>query len=169
VSVWHGPLRYSWVINGSVTPHGPDLAVVLKRFEEPALRADLASIGVRDPFAFLGHFVLGGDSVARFAGMGPLVTDDHTRLDFSVPRSLDSFYGFANANTGTWLVDLMEPGAGHDVALRIFFQKIARMNAYKEPVLGHLTNVERSGLPLEEVRARLAAASADGQPRGGGG
>jgi hypothetical protein len=153
VSVWHGPLRYSWVINGSDTPHGPDLAIVLRRIAEPAVRADLESIGMPDPFAFLGYFVLGGDGVARFAGEGPLVTDDHTRLDFSVPRSIDAFYGFANANTGSWLVDLMAPNAHEDLALRIFFQKIARMGRYKEPVLPHLTNVERSGIPLEEVRA----------------
>ena len=166
VSVWHSPLRYSWVINGSDAPLGPDLAVVLRRATEPAVRADLESIGIRDPFAFLGYFVLADDGVARFAGEGPLVTDDHTRLDFSVPRSIDAFYGFANANTGSWLVDLMAPNAHEDLALRIFFQKIARMGTYKEPVLPHLTNVEASGIPLDEVRARLAAASVDGSPGG---
>jgi hypothetical protein len=66
------------------------------------------------------------------------------------------------------MVQLMEPGARQDTALRIFFQKIARMSAYKEPVLPLLTNVEQSGIPLDEVRARLAAAGADGaQPPGG--
>jgi hypothetical protein len=160
VTVWHGPLGYSWVINGSETPHGPDLELLVRRYQEPGVRADLESIGVPDPFAFLGHFVFGGDGVARFAGTGPLVTDDRTRLDFSVPRSLDSFYGFANANTGTWMVQLMDPGAREDTALRIFFRKIAQMGAYKEPVLPRLTHVEQSGIPLDEVRARLAAAGA---------
>ena len=167
VSVWHGPLRYSWVINGSEAPHGPDLSVVLRRVAEAPVRADLESIGVPDAFAFLGHFVFGGDSVARFTDGAPVVTDDRTRLDFSVPRSIDAFYGFANANTGSWLVDLMDPGAHQDLALRVFFQKIGRMGAYKEPVLRHLTNVERAGIPLDEVRARLAA-GADGVPSPGG-
>src|SRR5439155_40721 len=126
VSVWRGPLRYSWVINGSVGPHGPDLALLARRFAEPRVRGDLAEIGVPDPFAFLAHFVLAGGEVAAFAGAGPVASDDSTRLDFTVPRSLDSFFGLANASSGGWLVDLMEPGARHDVGLAVFWRKLAR-------------------------------------------
>ena len=160
VSVWHGPLRYSWVINGSMAPHGPDLALLLRRFEEPGVRADLVAIGVPDAFTFLAHFVLAGDAVAAFAGESALVTDDRTRLDFTVPRSLDSFFGFANASTGGWLVQLMGPDPHHDVGLTLFFRKIARMEAYKRPVLPYLVNVGATGLGPDEVRARLAAAGA---------
>lgn len=164
VSVWHGPLRYSWVVNGSMTPHDPDLALLLRHYADPAVQADLAAIGVPDPYAFLGHFVFAGDGVRRFAGAGPLVTDDRTRLDFTVPRSLDSSYGIANANTAGWLVQLMEPGAKHDVGLAVFFRKIRQMMALKEPVLPHLVNLEAAGVPREEVRARLAAAAGPGPP-----
>jgi len=160
VSVWHGPLRYSWVINGSMAPHGPDLALLMRRFEEPGVQADLAAIGVPDAFAFLSHFVLAGDAVAAFAGESALVTDDRTRLDFTVPRSLDSFFGFANASTGGWLVQLMGPDPHHDVGLAVFFRKIAQMAAYKRPVLPYLVNVEATGLGPDQVRARLAAAGA---------
>jgi hypothetical protein len=162
VSVWRGPLRYSWVINGSDSPLGPDLAVVLRRFAEPPVQADLASIGVPDAFAFLTHFVLATEGAVRFAGTGPLVTDDHTRLDFSVPRSIDSLYGFSNANAGNWLVEFMGPEVDRDMGARVFFRKIVQLDAHKESVLPHLTNVEESGLSLEEVRARLAAAGAPG-------
>src|SRR2546428_832051 len=133
VSVWHGPLRYSWVINGSMAPHGPDLALLLRRFEEPGVRADLVAIGMPDAFTFLAHFVLAGDAVAAFAGESALVTDDRTRLDFTVPRSLDSFFGVANASTGGWLGQLLGPDPHHDVGLAVFFRKIAQMAAYKRP------------------------------------
>jgi hypothetical protein len=152
-------------VNGSDVPRDPDLAALVPRFAERRLATDLAAIGVPDAFAFLGHFVMAGDAVATFAGPGPLVTDDRTRLDFTVPRSLDAFFGFANAATEGWLVDLMEPGAPHDVGLAVFFRKIARMATYEEPVLPWVRNVEAAGFTIDEVRARIAAAGTS--PRAG--
>lgn len=153
VSIWHGPLHYSWVINGSMTPHDPDLVRLAEKLSDPRIRADLASIGVDDPFDFLSHFVLAGDEAREFAGPGPLVTDDKTRLDFTVPRSVDSSFGFANANTDSWLSDQIE----RDFALKHFFRKVGKMAEHKHPVLPHLRNVEAAGFTPEEVRARLAA------------
>jgi len=153
VSIWHGPLHYSWVINGSMEPHDPDLALLTTKFADPKIRADMESIGVGDPFAFLSHFVFAGDDVKAWAGDGPLVTDDRTRLDFTVPRSLDSSYGFANANTDSWMADEME----HNLAVKMFFTKIQQMSALKKPVLPHLTNVERAGFTPDEVTARMTA------------
>jgi len=162
VSLWHGPLHYSWVINGSMTPHDPDLARLTEKFADPKVRADMESIGVGDPFAFLSHFVLAGDDVKAWAGDGPIVTDDRTRLDFTVPRSLDSSYGFANANTDSWMANQME----QNLAVKMFFRKIQQMSAHKKPVLPHLRNVERAGFTPEQVRDRMTAqaAAAAGQP-----
>jgi spermidine synthase len=165
VSVWRGPLRYSWVFNASLEPRPPDAAVILQHLDVPAVRADLASTGVPDVFAFLLLFVLAGDEVSQFAGPGPLVTDDHTRLDFSVPRSLDAFYGFANANTDAWMVDLMGPGAGKDGGAAIFLRKIALMRRHERPVLPHIVHPEATGLDVDGLRARLALAeSGDAHP-----
>lgn len=157
VSIWHGPMHYSWVVNGSMTPHDPDLARLVEKFADPKIGADMRSIGVDDPFAFLQHFVFAGDDVRAWAGDGPLVTDDRTRLDFTVPRSLDSAYGFANANTDSWMSDQM---GDKNLAVKIFFQKIAQMQAHKKPVLPHLANVEKAGFTVDEVRERLAAQAA---------
>ncbi|MFN8602863.1 MAG: fused MFS/spermidine synthase [Candidatus Binatia bacterium] len=153
VSVWHGPLYYSWVINGSMTPHDPDLERLVKKFTDPKIRSDMESIGVNDPFAFLSHFVFAGDDVKAWYGDGPIVTDDRTRLDFTVPRSLDSSYGFANANTDSWMADQME----QNLAVKTFFRKIQQMNAHKKPVLPHLANVEGAGFTQDQVRERMAA------------
>jgi spermidine synthase len=164
VSIWHGPYRYSWVINGSVAPLGPDLARITKKFEIPEVRADLESIGVHDPFEFLAHFVLADEEVAEFTGPGPIVTDDHTRLDFTVPRSIESSYGFANANTNSWLADLIDPSSKKDAGVKRFFERLLQMSAYKRPVLPHLVNTESSGLTTDELRERLAAAAKGSQP-----
>jgi hypothetical protein len=160
VSVWHGPLRYSWVINGSMTPHAPDLARLAAYYAEPSVRADLESIGVPDPYAFLEHFVFETAGADRFAGPGPLVTDDRTMLDFTVPMSLDSAYGIANANTQSWLVDFMRPESRGNVALELFFAKIKRMLAYKEPVAPFVVNLEGAGIDRAGFEARLGAAPA---------
>lgn len=164
VSIWHGPARYSWVINGSLEPRDPDMTLLTQKFANPAVSEEMKSIGVDGPFSFLSHFVLSGDEVNEFAGGGPIVTDDYTILDFSVPRSLDSFYGIANANTDLWLEQYMGPVAGQSIALKRFFEKMALMNGYKKPVLPHLQNVEAAGFTPEEVEKSVAASGRGERP-----
>src|SRR5262249_37170030 len=131
----------------------------------PAIQEEMRSIGIDGPFTFLSHFVIGGDDVREFAGDGPLVTDDFTMLDFTVPRSLDSFFGIANANTDMWLEQYLDPSAGKSMALRRFFEKMAVMNRFKKPVLPHLQNVEAAGFTPEEVEKRLTAAAQGGSKK----
>jgi len=157
VSIWHGPYHYSWVINGSMESHAPDLVRLMERFAMPEPRVDLESIGVRDPFEFLFHFVMMGEDVQRFAGTGPIVTDDHTRLDFTVARSIDSSFGFANANTAGWLTEFM-PGEHGQAGIGTFFRKVAHFDTFKRPVLPHLLNVDAAGFDAQTVQARIAAA-----------
>jgi hypothetical protein len=143
VTVWHGPWLYSWVINGSVEPRPPDMALLMKHFSKPAVRADLETIPIRTPFEFLNHFVMAGDEVWDFVGDAPLITDDRTRLDFSVPRSHDSFFGISNSITDYYLVDLMDPEAERVIC------------RHKQPVFPHLRNPAAAGLEPEEVRESL--------------
>jgi hypothetical protein len=146
VSIWHSPELYSWVINGSVDPRSPDLRTLARHFADPLVGADLASIGIADPVDFLGYFVMADEEVEAYAGSAPIVTDDRTRLDFTVARSAESNFGLFNSNTNEWLLGLTNPGRD----LRV---KVARMCGYKRSVLPHLTNGEA---PLEE-RAELGA------------
>jgi spermidine synthase len=161
VSIWHGPFLYSWVINGSVEPRPPDLGILARHLSEPRVRADLATIGIRDPIDFLRYFVMAGDEIRDFAGDAPLVTDDHTRLDFSVPRSVESYYGISNSVTDDWLVDLMDRKES-------LIAKSARMCAHKRAVLPHLADPGALGLPAEELRRRIAERAA-ALPHGCGG
>jgi len=154
VSVWHGPLRYSWVINGSMTSLDPDLARLLAAYRIPSVQADLASIGVPDAYAFLSHFVFGDEGARRFGAGAPVVVDDHTRLDFTVPMSIDASYGIANANTLSWLVEFLRPER-KNFPVELFFGKIARMTTFKESVVPHLAHPEASGLDAAALAARI--------------
>lgn len=157
VSVWHDPKLFSWIINGSVTPHDPDLALLGEKFADPRVREDLASIGIDDEYAFLRHFVFADGALLEWAGDGPLVVDDHTRLDFSVPRSQDAFFGMANFNTDYYLLRFMGKGGGNDLgnAGRIFLDKVARMQKVKRSVVPSLGHPDATGLTPGELAERI--------------
>jgi spermidine synthase len=158
VSVWHSPELYSWVINGSVDPRPPNLSILARHFEDPRVGADLASIGIDDPVDFLGYFVMADEEAKAYAGDAPIVTDDRTRLDFTVPRSVESNFGLFNSNTNDWLLSLTRPDGESGI-------KMERMCGYKRSVLDHLTNGEG---PLEEraeIGARLEALAKSRVPR----
>jgi spermidine synthase len=160
VSIWHGPARYSWVINGSVDPHPLDLAVIVRKVQDPEIRSDLASIGIVSVFHLLSHVLLVGDQVAAWSGEGPLVTDDHTHLDFSVARSKESSFGTGNQATGNWMSEFLDPEQpGY---LGIFFRRVNELMAYKQPVMPHLVNVEAAGFDPALVSARIGAFTASG-------
>jgi hypothetical protein len=149
-NVLRDPYLYSWVINGSVEPRPPDMDLLLRRLAEPRVRSDLASIRIDDPIDFLAYFVMADAEVAAFAGDAPVVTDDRTRLDFTVPRSVESFFGISNSITDDWLVNLMDRKES-------LIEKSARMCVHKRSVLPHLTNADSLGLAPETLAARLDA------------
>jgi spermidine synthase len=150
VTIWQSPWLYSWVINGSVEPMPPDFELLVKRFEDPKIKADLATIPYEDPFDFLNYFVMADDEVLEFAGDAPIITDDRTRLDFTVPRSVESFFGISNSISDLYLVNQIDPNAN-------VFMRGARYCRHKRPVFPHLVNHEASGLNAAEVEARLDA------------
>ena len=90
------------------------------------------------------------DEVDAFAGDALPITDDRTQLDFTLPRSVESFFGISNSITNDWLVDLM-------ARRESLIAKSARMCAHKRPVLPHLVNADALGLSAAELRARLEA------------
>ena len=149
VTIWHSPYLYSWVINGSREPRPPDLALLVRWFAdpqgpEPTSRASTSTIRSSSS----AYFVMAGDEVAAFAGDVPLITDDRTRLDFTLPRSVESFFGISNSITDDWLVNLMN-------RREILVAKSVRMCAHKRSVLPHL---RQPGCPrAHRARARSEA------------
>jgi len=61
------------------------------RLTAPRVMMDLHRIDLADPGDILQGFVMGPADLARFAGDGPLLTDDRPALEFSVPRSMNDF------------------------------------------------------------------------------
>jgi hypothetical protein len=90
------------------------------------------------------------EEIDAFVGEGPLVTDDRTYLDFTVPRSVESFYGISNNITELFLLDQIDPEA--DIFMRGY-----RYCRYKQPVFPHLVNAEAAGMSAESVRGELIA------------
>ena len=52
------------------------------------LLGELNAIGLDTPFALFGGFLAGPEELARFAGQGPLNTDDHPHVVFTAPRTV---------------------------------------------------------------------------------
>ena len=148
VTIWQSPWLYSWVINGSVAPRPPDLELLVKRFADPKIKADLDTIPYKDPFDFLNYFVMADDEILEFAGDAPVITDDRTRLDFTVPRSVESFFGISNSISDLYLVDQIDPNAN-------VFMRGARYCRHKRPVYPHLINREAAGLSATELEQKL--------------
>src|SRR5262249_50910520 len=159
VSGWPGPSRYSWVINGSLQPHDPDLARIVPAFADKKIAAAIAEAGADDPWTFLSHFVMGDADARAFAGAGPIVTDDQTILDFAVPRSIDAWFGFANFNTNNWLTSLMMPDAPRDAPTRLFCTKIGQLWKWQRPVLPHVRHAEVVDGGADAVARHLEAAA----------
>jgi len=54
----------------------------------PAVRADLARAGIHQAAELFDGFLLGPDALAKFAGDGPINSDDNALLEFSAPHAL---------------------------------------------------------------------------------
>lgn len=150
ITVWHGPWGSSWIVNGSVEPRPPDLELMNRWFADSKVRADLATISIRDPFQLLNYFVMAEDALHDWTMGAEIITDDHTRVDFSVPRSKNSFFGLANHITDYYLVEQMN--------YKLNWMELATPFCDpKQPVWNQLVNTESSGLSPAEIRRRLAA------------
>jgi hypothetical protein len=150
VTVWHEPWVASWIVNGSVDPRPPDLALLGRWFSNPRVRADLASIPIADPYQLLNLFVMADDEVRAWTRDAEIVTDDHTRIDFSVPRSRQSLFGVSNHISNYYLVEQMDI----EVDLKQLADLYCRL---KRPVWHHLVGAgaQDSGATRERLVAEL--------------
>lgn len=76
------------VFLGQVRPLTLDAGRLATRIQRsPTIREDFTRMGYGQPLTILGDFVLTSEDLRRYAGDGPLNTDDLPLLEFSVPRS----------------------------------------------------------------------------------
>ena len=74
------------VLLGATAAPAVTRAELRRRMGEPALRASLGAIGVDSPEALLSLLVAGPEQLARFAGSGPLNTDDLPLIEYARGR-----------------------------------------------------------------------------------
>jgi spermidine synthase len=134
-------------------------AVPLGRIQERVaalapLREDFARVGFSAPASLLADLVLGPAELRRYAGAGPLNTDDTLPLEFSTPRSLYEI-GTADLNDRI-LRSYRSPGVpllGAEDRARLATTEIQHALG-----MGFLAK----GLPAEAEAAFLQAAHLDG-------
>ena len=86
-AMWHvgqGDL----LLLGSPDPLEPRLHAVADNWKRPAVAADLAAVGARDPFSVLSLYVGDGNALRRYSAGARIQTDDRNTLEFSAPRSI---------------------------------------------------------------------------------
>ncbi len=140
VTVWDGPLGYTWVINGSDRERNPDVSLIRDWQEDADVDAELGALGLDDVDTFLGHFVMGDDDVRTFTGPGPVVTTDRAIIDASGARSANTFFGLGSAAADTHLADLTAEDGQENIGLVRLFERLAGTRALKRAVAPHLRN-----------------------------
>jgi len=117
---------------GGLDSASVDFGRLQRRFEDPAVREDLASIGIDSPEQLLAHLLMGPRELEAFVaadGTVPLNTDDYPYLEYFVPRDL--FFGVAD-NTRTWETHLTDPASHVSGASQSSLQGIRAHAANRE-------------------------------------
>jgi spermidine synthase len=81
VSLWISN-RMEGIAVGSQHPLQIDLEVWRRRMQEPAVREDLAAIGIETPEDLAATFLAADDVLAQFVGDAPVVSDNHPRIEY---------------------------------------------------------------------------------------
>lgn len=87
-TMWYTATGDNFLV-GASRPIEIPLGRIQAQYEaSPALREDFARVGMLTPAGLLADYLLGTEDLARYAGEGPLNTDDTLWLEFSTPQSL---------------------------------------------------------------------------------
>jgi spermidine synthase len=98
VSVWYMnnyPTHYVLLI-GSEKPHALNWDTLVQRIDIPAVRADLASIQLDNPFRLAATFLLDDAAYRRFVAGAEINSDERPLLEFRAPRVSGLFTGAEN-------------------------------------------------------------------------
>ena len=88
-TLWHSSRAGDYVVVGRTEPVPLDADRIRARYDaNPAIREDLAGIGMQSWPAILGYFMLDAGDVERLAAGTEVNTDDRLPLEFRAPRGL---------------------------------------------------------------------------------
>jgi spermidine synthase len=84
---------WDMVLIGSPEPIRLQPERLIERWGRPRVRHDLERIGARQPHEMFGFHIFGPSSLSEYVADSRAITDDHTQVDFSVPRSREAGFG----------------------------------------------------------------------------
>ena len=139
-------------------PLSVDASFLRRRFER--LEDEFRLIHMRSPWQVLGRFALGTSSTLRWAGDGPINTDDRPIIEFNTPRTLN--IGLKGQEVWDSVLEAavsppdlpLRNAKPHDVERLELFRALHR--ADYSTALGVLNRLERSGGEADPLmRARI--------------
>jgi len=149
-----------YLLVGSSEPQSFDLDRLRARLAEKEVAADLGRIAIHDAGDLLGTFVAGTGALRRFAGEGPVNTDDNGLLEYAAPRTLHRRQSDANLAA---LAPVFEPIGpyllGAEESRAEVGAEVGRRRAAREIVL-EVHRLAAEG-KTEEAMARLRVALED--------
>jgi len=89
MSVWYCYMtfgQHALVAGKKDAPFDIDLAKFKQAFEDSAIREDLATIFIDDPFTLASCLLADGEAVRKYCGDVPRHSDDHPILEFGIAR-----------------------------------------------------------------------------------
>jgi len=149
-TLWQGPRHYSFNFISSERPLSIELSEFRRKLAQPEVNRSLAEVQLADQYDLLSLFLFSEQGLDRFAGDVPVVTDDHSRIDFSVPRSVYSGFGFKHPFSAHVNV-LTETHSDHDPEERGGRLGLMLLSLGRESVAPLVTG--RQGPPAAEAGA----------------
>lgn len=138
VTIWDGPLGFTWVINGSDVERSPSASALQALRADPDIDAEIGSLGLDDLATFLGHFVLGADELAEFtAGVSP-VTEADPYVQEMAARSPYTFFGLGGAASDSALADLTDDEIDENVGVARLFARLQETRSHKHSAAPYL-------------------------------
>ncbi len=82
-TLWFSPFRNYFLLIGSVNDFKIDFEQVKSKMEPDIIRNELEPIFIRDIYDFLACFVMGEETLEKYAGQTPLNTDNNPILEYA--------------------------------------------------------------------------------------
>jgi hypothetical protein len=155
-TLWQPPKCFGILMLGTDGPLDIEMPRFLNRFHNERVYRDLAEVGMGDPYNFLSQLLMNEEQTAAYAAGAPPVTDDHTYVDFSVPRSVMADYAVAGFFAGLDLEGEIRDSQGRLSSSQAGYAKIRRMSQQRDSILDILTGLDRLETPMVDIQAAIA-------------
>ncbi|HGJ64754.1 TPA: tetratricopeptide repeat protein, partial [bacterium] len=85
-SLWYKYTPDFIILIGTPNELTIDLKKFIEKTQQPAIKADLASVNMDDPYSILDSFMMDEKQIDAYVGEGPIHTDNHPLMEFFGPQ-----------------------------------------------------------------------------------